>query len=152
MLDFLVAYGTSIWIYQHRTLVPHHRQMNLLSSNEEDAEFQSHGAQTLMPLNNLLRVSKFSRKLIFVVFVQIELLGLYFYFKGMRDCTPVKGSGPNSPLKNAVVRRSTPRKRLLLSDPKEMICSPDKTKTRVNWSKLSSLIVWICMCVWERLS
>lgn len=51
----------------------------------------------------------------------------------MRDCTPVKGSGPNSPLKNAVTRRSTPRKRLMLSDPKE-ICSPDKTKTRPNAS------------------
>lgn len=48
-----------------------------------------------------------------------------------RDCTPVKGSGPNSPLKNAVVRRSTPRKRLMLTDPREMLSSPEKSKTRL---------------------
>ncbi|KAK3914132.1 ERI1 exoribonuclease 2 [Frankliniella fusca] len=51
-----------------------------------------------------------------------------------RDCTPVKGPCPNSPLKNAVVRRSTPRKRLMLCDPKEMLSSPDKTKTRTGTS------------------
>ena len=52
----------------------------------------------------------------------------------MRDRTPVKVNCPHSPLKNAVVRRSTPRKRLMLSDPKEMICSPDKAKTRATGS------------------
>lgn len=57
----------------------------------------------------------------------------------MRDRTPVKGNCPRSPLKAVVVRRSTPRKRLMLSDPKEMVCSPDKAKTHVSFSMLETM-------------
>lgn len=41
-----------------------------------------------------------------------------------RERTPVK----NSPSKSQIVLRSTPRKRLLLNDPKELCLSPEKKK------------------------
>lgn len=44
-----------------------------------------------------------------------------------RERTPVKLS-PNS--KSQIVLRSTPRKRLMLNDPKEMCFSPEKKKVR----------------------
>jgi hypothetical protein len=42
----------------------------------------------------------------------------------IRDRTPVKAS----PAKSTIVLRSTPRKRLLLSDPKELFPSPEKCR------------------------
>lgn len=47
-----------------------------------------------------------------------------------RERTPVKLS-PNS--KSQIVLRSTPRKRLMLNDPKEMCFSPEKKKVR-RWN------------------
>lgn len=41
-----------------------------------------------------------------------------------RDCTPVKPS----PKKSSIVLRSTPRKRLLLTDPRELLATPEKNK------------------------
>ncbi|KAJ9579751.1 hypothetical protein L9F63_004588 [Diploptera punctata] len=43
---------------------------------------------------------------------------------GSRDRTPVK----SSPMKSSIVLRSTPRKRLLLNDPKELFPSVDKNR------------------------
>lgn len=41
-----------------------------------------------------------------------------------RDRTPVKAS----PMKSTIVLRSTPRKRLLLTDPKELFPTPEKCR------------------------
>ncbi|XP_069698498.1 uncharacterized protein [Periplaneta americana] len=50
-----------------------------------------------------------------------------------RDRTPVKAS----PLKSTIVLRSTPRKRLLLNDPKELFPTPEKTRKMSPNSKKS---------------
>lgn len=50
-----------------------------------------------------------------------------------KDQTPVKGSMKESPTKSTIVLRSTPRKRLLLNDPKELcLMSPEKQSRKVR--------------------
>lgn len=52
-----------------------------------------------------------------------------------KDQTPVKGNFKESPNKSTIVLRSTPRKRLLLNDPKELsLTSPEKHAKKVSAS------------------
>lgn len=51
---------------------------------------------------------------------------------GIKDRTPVKSVLKDSPMKSSVILRSSPRKRLLLNDPKELcLSSPEKLTKKV---------------------
>lgn len=52
-----------------------------------------------------------------------------------KDRTPIKSSLKDSPMKSSIVLRSSPRKRLLLNDPKELcLTSPEKLAKKVEQS------------------